>query len=263
MRLFGLIIVSALSLSAQVGFTDPNYVIPGENPYTTPADQQRGEKIFLGQCARCHGAKGEGGLGAVLAEPRLRHAPDDETLFKVIREGIKGTDMPGVGNLTYREIWQLAAYVRSLGRVSPESVAGNPEHGREIYDAKGKCGQCHVLAGKGVSVGPELTDIGTRRNVAYLRTALLDPEANFPDGFLQVSVTTKDGRRLTGVRLSEDTFTLQMTDLNGRTYSFNKDELKEIRKDPGKSPMPSYKALLSSAELDDLVAWLAAQRGEQ
>jgi putative heme-binding domain-containing protein len=261
MRLLSMMLAGALALAAQVDSADPEYVIPKQNPFTTPDDVKRGERLFLGQCARCHGPKGEGGLGAILAQPRLRHAADDEFLFKVIREGIKGTEMPGASTLTTREIWQAAAYVRSLGRLPAETVPGDPQRGQEIYRTKGKCGQCHILSGQGESVGPELTDIGARRNAAYLRAALLEPEAAVPEGFLQVRIVTKDGRRVTGVRLGEDTFTIQFTDLNGRTYSFLKQDLKDLQKDFGKSPMPSYQGVLAAAEVDDMVAYLVSLRG--
>lgn len=261
MRLLGMMLASALALAAQIDLADPEYVIPKENPFTMPADIKGGERLFLGQCARCHGPKGEGGLGAMLAQPRLRHAADDESLFRVIRDGVKGTEMPAGQTFTSREIWQLAGYVRALGRLPAETVPGDPRRGQEIYRAKGKCGQCHIVSGQGESVGPELTDIGARRNAAYLRASLLEPEAAVPDGFLQVRIVTKDGRRITGVRRNEDTFTIQLSDLNGRTYSFLKQDLKDLQKDPGKSPMPSYQGVLAAVEVDDLVAYLVSLRG--
>ena len=116
MRLMCLTLFVALTAMAQV---DPEYVVPKKNPFATAADLKNGQQLFMGQCARCHGSKGEGGRGAVLAQPRLRHAPDDESLFIVIRDGIKGTEMPGGYALDTRETWQLAAYVRSLGRMAP------------------------------------------------------------------------------------------------------------------------------------------------
>jgi putative heme-binding domain-containing protein len=258
MRLPGLILTIALPLAARV---DPEYVVPKQNPLTAPEDLKNGERLFHGQCGRCHGLKGEGGLGAVLAQPRLRLAPDDESLFKLIRDGVKGTEMPAASTLSSREIWQVAAYVRSVGKLPIEAVPGDPQRGQEIYRAKGNCGQCHILNGQGTSVGPELTDIGARRNAAYLRASLLEPQAAIPDGFLQVRIVTRDGRSITAVRLHEDTFTIQLRDLAGRTYSFLKEDLRELHKDFGKSPMPSFRGVLTAAEMDDLVAYLASLRG--
>ncbi len=46
-------------------------------------------------------------------------------------------------------------------------------------------------------------------------------------------------------------------------YSFFKSELVELNKDKGKSPMPSYRDVLSKEKLDDLVAFLASLKGER
>ena len=260
MRLMCSMLFVALTAMAQV---DPEYVIPKKNPFATAADLKNGQQLFMGQCARCHGSKGEGGRGAVLAQPRLRHAPDDESLFMVIRDGIKGTEMPGGYALDTRETWQLAAYVRSLGHMAPETVAGDPKRGQELYRTKGRCAQCHINGGLGGSLGPELTEIGARRSAAHLRAAVLDPASTLPEDFLQVRAVTKDGQTITGVRLNEDTFSIQVRDLSGGIHSFLKDDLKELRRDTGKSPMPSFRGVLSASEVDDLVAYLVSLRGNQ
>jgi len=41
-----------------------------------------------------------------------------------------------------------------------------------------------MIAGKGNGFGPELTDIGARRNAAHLRQAVLRPATLLPEGFL-------------------------------------------------------------------------------
>jgi putative heme-binding domain-containing protein len=260
MRLMCLTLFVAVTAMAQV---DPEYVVPKNNPFATPADLKNGQQLFMGQCARCHGSKGEGGRGAVLAQPRLRHALDDESLFIVIRDGIKGTEMPGGYALDTRETWQLAAYVRIMGRMAPEKVAGDPKHGQELYRTKGRCAQCHINGGQGGSLGPELTEIGSRRSAAHLRAAVLDPASTLPEEFLQVRAVTSDGQTITGVRLNEDTFSIQVRDLSGGIHSFQKADLKELQRDTGKSPMPSFRGTLSASEVDDLVAYLSSLRGNQ
>jgi len=263
MRVVCIVFIFALAAAGQLVPFDPDYVIPKKNPLTTPADLKAGQQLFLGQCARCHGPKGEGGRGAVLAQPRLRHAPDDEALFLVIRDGIAGTEMPAGFAVDTRETWQLAAYVRSLGRVASETVSGDPQRGQELYQTKGHCSQCHIVNGQGGSLGPELTEIGSRRSAAHLRAAVLDPASTLPDGFLQVRLVTREGTSILGVRRNEDTFSIQVMDLNGGLHSFLKDDLKELQRDAGKSPMPSFREVLSAPEIDDLVAYLVSLRGAQ
>jgi len=259
-RTLAILLAVPLVLAAQ-GVPD-DYVVPKENPHASAADLERGRKLFQGHCAPCHGPSGDGGRGASLARPRLPRGPDDPALFQVIRMGVPGTEMPAAWDMIAREIWQVTAYVRTLGRAAAEEkIPGDRARGENLYRTKGNCAQCHIVAGQGGSLGPELTEIGSRRSAAYLRASLLDPEAGLPEGFLQVRVVSRDGRRLTGVRLNEDTYTIQLRDLNLRLHSFLKQDLKELHKDRAKSPMPSYRDTLASAELDDIVAYLASLRG--
>ena len=233
---------------------------PGPQPTLTPEDVREGERLYLAQCGPCHGPRGEGGRGPTLALPRLRRAPNDVSLYQVIRRGVRGTEMPGSG-LSEQQIWRVAGFVRSLGRVEHEPIPGVPEQGKRLYATKGNCVQCHTLDGQGGGTGPELSEIGARRSASYLRQALVEPEAAVPNDFLRVRVTVKDNRRLSGTRLNEDSFSIQFRDLSGKTHSFWKSELEELHKDWGKSSMPSYGAILTPEELDDLVAYLASLQG--
>jgi cytochrome c oxidase cbb3-type subunit III len=232
-----------------------------------------GAALFQTHCAPCHGLKGEGGRGANLAVRRLPHAADDTALAAIIAQGIPGTQMPAT-RMTAEESIQLVAYVRSLGRSQATQVPGNIANGKRLFDTKGNCGRCHTAGAGTGHLGPDLTEIGLKRGPAYLRSALLDPEAevpeNFasyrkliytPDNFLLIRAVTKDGKTVTGVRVDEDTFTIQIRDAGDRVYSFRKDELRELNKDWGKSPMPSYKNVFTESELQDLVAYLASLQG--
>jgi len=230
---------------------------------TGRGDLERGEKLFEGHCALCHGTQGSGGRGPVLATPKLKRASDDTALVKLIELGIPGTEMPGAWQMNERELRQVAAYVRSLGRVSEKAVPGDIARGKEIYQGKGGCVNCHMIKGQGGSMGPELSGIGLSRSAAYLRESIVDPEAALPDRFMQVRVVPDGSAMVTGLRLGEDSFTIQVRDYSGRLHSYWKRDLKEISKDRGKSPMPSYKDKLTESELTDLVAYLASLREEQ
>lgn len=233
---------------------------PTPQPSATPEDVAAGERIYRTQCAYCHGPRGDGGRGANLARPKLLHAPDDQALFNVIANGIPDSEMPEHW-FTAHEIWQVVAFVRTLGRVAPEKISGDPARGEKLYAGKGNCARCHTVAGRGGALGPDLSDIGARRSAAYLRASLLDPEASVPDGFLQVRLVTRDGRSITGLRLNEDAFSIQIRDFSDGFQSTWKSELAELEKQRGKSPMPSYRGVLTSEELEDVVAYLAALGG--
>jgi hypothetical protein len=63
-----------------------------------------------------------------------------------------------------------------------------------------------------------------------------------------------------GVRLNEDTFSIQVRDLSGNFRSYFRSELVEVVKQPGKSPMPSYKNAFTPDELNDVIAYLDSLR---
>jgi len=257
-------LVAALPGSLLRGGVDPS-----------PADElAAGERVYVRRCAACHGPAGEGGRGSALAVPRLVRAPDEASLLTVIRKGIEGTEMPGL-RLSDAETLQLARWVMRLGERPVEPSPGDASRGEPLYLGKGGCVACHAIGGRGGAFGPDLTDIGRRRGVAHLRASLTDPEADVPrsrsmyrsdvsvtQNFLQVRVVTRSGRRMLGVRVNEDTFSLQLRDASGRLHSFFKDELVDLQKDWGRSPMPAYGRLFTEQELDDLVAYLLSLSGE-
>jgi cytochrome c oxidase cbb3-type subunit 3 len=79
-----------------------------------------------------------------------------------------------------------------------------------------------------------------------------------PEGFLLVEATTLAGDKIKGIRVNEDTFSIQIKDATGQFHSLSKQDLKELQKLRGETPMPSYEAVFNTYELDDLVAYLAS-----
>ena len=244
-------------------------------PVTQQTKKDAGVKLFQAHCAACHGQKGEGGTVPTLATPRLIRADSEAALFKIIREGIAGTEMPGT-RLEAVQLKELADYVRDLGQLPREKMIGDAERGKKLYSAKGECASCHAINGEGSAYAPDLSEIGLRRGAQHLMTSLLESEADVPksylqlragtaitDNFLLVRVVTKDGKKISGVRVNEDTFTIHLREISGRVHSFFKSELLELHKDWGKSSMPSYRKILEHDELIDIVAYLVSLRGEK
>ncbi len=179
-------------------------------------------------------------------------------------------------HMTHGEIELVAKFVHSLGSLPHEPLPGDPARGAGLYAKKGGCAQCHMIHDQGGVFGPDLSDVGRRRSATYLRRSLVDPNADvpqsysawrsdvsLPENFLYVRVVTQDGQEYAGVRVNEDTFSIQIRQANGAIHSFFKDELAEFHKDIGKSPMPSYANAMTKEEIDDLVAYLASLRIEK
>jgi putative heme-binding domain-containing protein len=130
--------------------------------------------------------------------------------------------------------------------------------GKSLLDSQGACNSCHIVNGNGESLGPDLSDVGARRSAAYLRKVLIHPGAAVPEGFMMVRVVTKGEGSIEGIRLNEDTFTIQIRDLSNRFHSVRKSDVAELTKEFGKSPMPSYQKSFAPQEMDDLIAYLAS-----
>jgi putative heme-binding domain-containing protein len=245
-------------MAALAAGTEPKVKLPNSR-----ADLSRGEKLFQVHCARCHGHAGEGERGPALTRARLTRAPDDAALLRILQQGIRGTEMPGADAMSDREQKQTAAYVRSLGKVPAKPVPGDAARGAEIYRGKGNCAGCHSIHGEGGIVGPDLSAIGDSRSAVYLRESLVNPNAAVPEGYLLVTVVTSTGQRVTGQKLNEDSFSIQLRNGEGRSYSFWKKDVAQIERQTGKSAMPSYQGQLSDTELTDVVAYLASLKEAQ
>ena len=227
----------------------------------TRSDVAAGQKIFDAQCAWCHGAAGTGGTGPDLHRTQLRHAANDRDLVNIVRNGIPGTEMPSFSlGFTEAMAFQTAAYVRSLGRAGGRPLPGNAQRGASLYDTNG-CASCHIAAGKGNALGPELTSIGALRGASYLRDALVKPEATHPPGYLVVKATTSSGQEVRGIRVNEDVFYVHIRDARGGVHTLEKSQLSRLDRELEASLMPSYATRLAAGDLDDLVAYLASLRG--
>lgn len=233
----------------------------------TATDLAEGEKIFKVHCARCHGIDGQGGEGSNLVRSKLKYATDDQALIDLLYDGIPGTGMPAIWTLDEQQTAQVAGYVRTLGQLVAEEMPGDPARGAKIYQDSGGCPACHIIAGHGIGIGPELTHVGDQRGLGYLRQSLTDPAATqsqtmgYQD-YLTVRVKSLQ-TEVEGLRVNEDAFTVQIRDMSGTIHSFRKDELTEYEKVFAHSLMPEYSGALSDADMDDLISYMMSLRSEQ
>ena len=259
-RLPGWLRISTVALFLLAG-EHGNQAFAQTNPFTSDADIRQGSALFQAHCSYCHGVRGEGGRGADLTAGVYRMGGADADLFKSIRSGVPGSEMPAV-RVTEDEVWKMVAFVKRLGSQGlGERAPGDPAAGKLVYNRIG-CAGCHRIAQDGADVGPELSDIGRRRGVAFLEESLLKPEAVMPVNYRAIQVVLKSGVTVTGIRLNEDDLSVQVRDAGGNPRSFLKDSVKEIRHDKP-SLMPSYEAALGKQDLANVVAYLSSLKGLQ
>ena len=78
----------------------------------------------------------------------------------------------------------------------------------------------------------------------------------------RTAIWTAAGAAIRGIRVNEDSFTIQLRDAAGRHHSFRKSELNSLARLEGQTPMPAYERRIAGADLDDLVAYLAGLKGK-
>lgn len=86
---------------------------------------QKGKKLYLTHCARCHGETGspQKGIRAINSKKYLETV-DDSILYKIIERGIPRTGMVALGDreggpLNPEQINQLVAFIRSWEKTAP------------------------------------------------------------------------------------------------------------------------------------------------
>ncbi len=143
-------------------------------------DAAKGLEIYNKRCVWCHGAEGAGdGPGQAFMNPPPRDftsgvykikttgfedfIPNDEDIFRMIRDGMPGTAMPGWADiLKEQEIWDLVAQIKVFTEIEEKAetqvdfgtpVPSSPESlakGKELFIDR--CAECHGKAGNGVAI---------------------------------------------------------------------------------------------------------------
>ncbi len=114
----------AAALAVAAAGTRAQQIDPTRNPLAGQVDAiDAGRRLFDGSCAACHGPGGQGERGPALNTGTFTRGGDDQDLFRAIRSGIAGTQMPPFGRFSDEQLWQLVSYLRSL---APRSAGGAP-----------------------------------------------------------------------------------------------------------------------------------------
>ena len=227
--------------------------------HETAADLLDGERAFRNSCANCHGPDGNVIAGIDLGRGQFRRPLTDEELVRIIRTGIPNTAMPA-SPMTVEQAQKIVAYLRSRATAARGSVgAGDAARGKLAFEQQGGCSSCHRVGGAGSRVGPDLSDVGSRRSAAELERALLDPGADVAPPNRTYRVVLQDGTIVTGRLLGHDTFTVRLLDTREQLRSFSKNDVRETGFVA--SPMPSYRGKLSPQEIADMVSYLSSLRG--
>ena len=234
--------------------------LPAKNPVEgDPAAIRAGMGLFRGRCADCHGMDARGVRGPDITQV-WASGRTDVGLFKTIRAGVPGTEMPANPRIADYEMWQLLAYLRTLAAPAPtDPPRGNAANGEAIYRAN--CASCHRVNGAGGRLGPDLSRVGSARSRDTMVRRIRGGIETLGAGFEPVTLTPESGAPIFGVKKNEDLFSVQIMDSRERIQGYEKDKMKAVENGK-RSAMPAFPSnRLSDSDLDDLVRYLQTLRG--
>ena len=233
---------------------------PAKNPFEGNPDAiQTGMGLFRARCAECHGMDARGVRGPDITQV-WASGRSDEGLFKTIKGGVPGTEMPANPRIFDHEAWQILAYLRTLAAPAPtDALRGNAQNGERVFRAK--CEGCHRVNNGGGRLGPDLSRVGAARSREVMQLRIRRGLEEFKAGFEPVTLTPQTGQPIRGVKKNEDLFSVQIMDTRERIQGYEKDKMKSVQNDT-KSAMPIFGPdSLSDSDLDDLLRYLQTLRG--
>lgn len=222
------------------------------------AGESRGQALFASNCAVCHGVDGRGGEHG----PNIATTPEvvgmaDKNLIDILKRGISGTGMPGFGWFGQEKILAAVAYLRTLqGKNHRAALPGNAELGEKLFFGRAQCSECHMAQGKGGFIASDLSYSDSDTGVDRLRKVILDPANTLPARLKGVTVTTRDGQRLTGALRAEDNFSISIQTMDGAFRYLPRSQLTAVEIGVGSLMPIDYRSRLNDAEVDDLISYL-------
>ena len=261
MRIAMLSLVPLLACAAAAAQEAPRNPAANNPHLGNPQSIRSGMALYRIRCADCHGLDGSGYRGPDLVA-LMAGGATDERLFQTIRKGVSGTEMPAAreSDAPDDDLLMIIAYLRKIGTVAaPETAAGSVENGQRLFASQ--CASCHRVAGRGGRLGPDLTRIGAARSRAALAREIRTPSEWIPPNYETVTLVTKDGQRIRGVKKNEDVFSIAVMDTRERIQGYLKADLQQVIYE-NESLMPAFaSSRLNDRDLNDLIGYLGTLRG--
>jgi len=140
--------------------------------------------------------------------------------------------------------------------VTPESDVAR---GKALVESSA-CFDCHRIGDRGSRLGPDLSDIGSRRTPERLRQAMVAPDEEVVPENRFVRFVTKDGATITGRLLNQDPFSVQLINQKEELKTYLRATLREYTI-VDKGLMPSVEGKLTSQQVADIVTYLSSLKG--
>jgi putative membrane-bound dehydrogenase-like protein len=146
---------------------------------------------------------------------------------------------------------------RVIDDILPVVMAGgDATRGKAVF--KEHCGKCHMHSGEGGKVGPELTGMAVHP-AHELLIHILDPNRSVEGNYRSYTVTTDEGRVVTGLLAAESKTAIEVVDAEGKRHAIQRDTIDELVASPNSLMPVGFEKQIQPAGLADLLAFLTAR----
>ena len=135
-------------------------------------------------------------------------------------------------------------------------AGGDVPRGKALF--KEQCGKCHTHSGEGGKVGPELTGMAVHPPQELL-IHILDPNRSVEGNYRSWTVTTDDGRVVTGLLAAESRTAVELVDAEGKRHPIQRDEIDEFQPSPNSLMPVGFEKQIQPQGFADLLAFLTAK----
>jgi putative heme-binding domain-containing protein len=140
-----------------------------------------------------------------------------------------------------------------------DTPAGDASRGKALVESSG-CFDCHRIGDRGSRLGPDLSDIGTRRTPDRLQKAMVVPDEEVLPENRFVRLVTRGGATITGRLLNQDAISVQLINPKEELKSYLRANLREYTI-VDKGLMTSVQGKLTDQQVADIVTYLSSLKG--
>ncbi|MCY4778361.1 c-type cytochrome [Sphingobacterium sp. UT-1RO-CII-1] len=198
----------------------------------------------------------------------LQHVPKDQFAYfnklsgdsligqsgNRLAEKVEGPKGPG-------QKWEIDSALKVINENSGER---DFKRGRELFIAV-KCGSCHTMKGEGGSVGPDLTQLGTRFSTKDMLEAIIEPNKVISDQYESKVFHLKDGTSVLGRLMGENdkNYIISQNPYAPQvTRDVKKNQVVDIKVSEVSIMPPGSLNMLNADELKNIMAYLMSGANE-
>ena len=206
--------------------------------------------------------KREGGVDALAVALQGKTISPDAAKLALRYLRSVGVDLGKLGQM----LTTSAGSAGGVTAMSPEQMKqfvdevaskGDAARGQRVYLSQtAGCVQCHMIAGVGGPLGPDLRAIGASSPVDYIVESILNPAKAVKDGYAATAVVTNEGELIQGIKVREDARELVLRDNLRDEIAIPIANIKSRKEAPSLMPAGLAEAM-TRQEFVDLVRFLS------